>query len=147
MMPHSADAGNVWPAPERAVFHAPRLIHGRSATDAGPGLVLARSYGYSLAMIVNVSELKDHLSRYLGEVRRGRSVVVCHRDRIIARIEPAGGSAVAEGGDAQWLDDLERRGTLRRATGRLTVAWLKKRPRLGKADVVAAVLREREEGP
>ena len=96
-------------------------------------------------MGITISKLKDHLSHYLREVRRGRSVVVCDRDRVIARIEPAGGTARAAGGADRWLDELERRGTIRRGRGRLGRAWLKRRPAL-KADVVAAVLRERDEG-
>ena len=35
-----------------------------------------------------VSELKTHLSAYLAEVRRGRSVVVCDRETPIARLIP-----------------------------------------------------------
>lgn len=35
-----------------------------------------------------VSELKTHLSAYLAEVRRGRSVVVCDRTLPIARLVP-----------------------------------------------------------
>jgi prevent-host-death family protein len=96
-------------------------------------------------MTVTISELKDHFSHYLREVRRGRSVVVCDRDRVIARIEPAGSAAPATGEDARWLEELERRGTIRRGRGRLDRAWLARRPAL-KADLVAAVLKEREEG-
>lgn len=35
-----------------------------------------------------VSELKAHLSAYLAEVRRGRSIVVCDRATPIARLIP-----------------------------------------------------------
>lgn len=35
---------------------------------------------------VGVRELKDHLSRYLGRVRRGEEVVVTERGRPIARL-------------------------------------------------------------
>ena len=35
-----------------------------------------------------VSELKTHLSSYLAEVRRGRSIVVCDRTTPIARLVP-----------------------------------------------------------
>lgn len=35
-----------------------------------------------------VSELKTHLSAYLAEVRRGRSIVVCDRATPIARLIP-----------------------------------------------------------
>jgi prevent-host-death family protein len=35
-----------------------------------------------------VSDLKTHLSAYLAEVRRGRSVIVCDRATPIARLIP-----------------------------------------------------------
>lgn len=39
-------------------------------------------------MQVGVSELRDHLSRYLGRVRRGHEVVVTNRGRSVARLVP-----------------------------------------------------------
>jgi antitoxin (DNA-binding transcriptional repressor) of toxin-antitoxin stability system len=93
---------------------------------------------------VKVSELKNRLSHYLRQVRRGESVLVCDRDRVIARIEPAGGSVAVGSDDAHWLAELERRGTIRRATGTLPRGWLAGRPKL-KADVVATLLEERED--
>ena len=93
---------------------------------------------------MKVSELKNHLSHYLRKVRRGESVLVCDRDRVIARIEPAGGSIASEADGSHWLDDLERRGIVRRAAGKLPKTWLAGRPKL-KADVVAALLDERED--
>lgn len=47
--------------------------------------------------------------------------------------------------DAAWLDRLERRGVIRRGTGEPSRQRLARRPAAG-ADVVAALLREREEG-
>ena len=38
----------------------------------------------------NIGELKDNLSRYLGEVRRGAEVLVKDRNKPIARIVPLG---------------------------------------------------------
>lgn len=90
-----------------------------------------------------ISELKDRLSYYLRLVQRGERVLVCDRDRVIACIEPAGGPAADD--DAAWIDELERRGVVRRAAERLPASWLKERPR-GKASVVAAVLADRREG-
>lgn len=94
---------------------------------------------------VKVSELKARLSHYLRQVRRGESVLVCDRDRVIARIEPAGGTLASDSDDARLLDALERRGTIRRGTGELPRDWLARRPKL-RADVVAALLDEREDG-
>ena len=93
---------------------------------------------------VKIAELRNRLSYYLRRVERGESILVCDRDRVIARIDRVGPHAPALGSDAEWLDRLERRGVIRRATEKPTRAWLPRRPRLG-ADVVAALLQERDE--
>lgn len=95
--------------------------------------------------VVKVSELKNRLSHYLRLVRRGESVLVSDRDQVIARIEPAGDLAFAGTDDAGWLDDLERRGIVRRSVGKLPRGWLDRRPDV-KVDVVGALLEERREG-
>ena len=94
---------------------------------------------------VNIAEPKNRLSHYLRRVRRGESILVCDRDRVIARIERAGAQASISDDDAAWLDRLARRGVLRRGTGTLSRRWLSRKPRV-RADVVAALLQEREEG-
>lgn len=92
---------------------------------------------------VNISDLKNRLSHYLDRVRRGESVLIRDRDRVIARIDPAGSLTV---GDAEErLAELERRGTIRRGVGALGPAFLRRRPKL-RVDVVAALLAEREDG-
>lgn len=91
-----------------------------------------------------ISELKNRLSYYLGRVRRGESILVLDRDRVIARIEPAGSAPSERTNDSDWLDDLERRGTIRRGDGPLPRKWLAGRPKV-KADVVRALLDERDE--
>jgi hypothetical protein len=48
--------------------------------------------------------------------------------------------------DRDWLERLERRGVIRRGTGKLTREWLANRP-VVRTDIVEAVLRERDEGP
>jgi prevent-host-death family protein len=110
------------------------------------GLVIAKSSGHIEAMpVVKVSELKNRLSHYLRLVRRGESVLVSDRDRVIARIEPAGDAASTESDEARWLDDLERRGIVRRGAGKLPRGWLARRTKV-KANVVDALLEERREG-
>lgn len=91
---------------------------------------------------VNVAELKNRLSHYLRLVRRGQSILVRDRQVVIARIEPAGGTG-REGDEG--LRDLEARGILRRGRGGIGVKLLAQRPRV-KADVLGALLRERDEG-
>lgn len=93
---------------------------------------------------VKIAELKNRLSYYLRLVRRGESILVCERDRAIARIDRVGADAPIPESDAEWLDRLERRGVIRRGTGKLSQEWLARKPTVH-ADVVAALLREREE--
>jgi antitoxin (DNA-binding transcriptional repressor) of toxin-antitoxin stability system len=94
---------------------------------------------------VKIAELKNRLSHYLRLVQRGESLLVCDRDRVIARIERVGRDVSLPESDADRLDRLERRGVIRRGAGKLSRQWLARRPKVG-ADVVAALLRDREEG-
>jgi antitoxin (DNA-binding transcriptional repressor) of toxin-antitoxin stability system len=101
--------------------------------------------GQDQAMLaVKISELKSRLSQILDRVRRGETILVQDRDRVIARIEPAG-DGDRPSTDAEWLASLESAGTVRRASKRLGNAWLRRRPSV-KADVVQALLDERETG-
>jgi antitoxin (DNA-binding transcriptional repressor) of toxin-antitoxin stability system len=93
---------------------------------------------------VNIAELKNRLSHYLRLVRRGQPILVRDRDRVIARIDPVGEAGAAGSDAGERLSELERRGILRRARGRITRDLLAKRPRVG-ADVLAALLHERED--
>jgi antitoxin (DNA-binding transcriptional repressor) of toxin-antitoxin stability system len=95
--------------------------------------------------VVKIAELKNRLSHYLRRVQRGESILVADRDRVIARIERVAGDAAIPSSDTEWLERLERRGVIRRGSGKVSRRWIAARPRVG-ADVVAAVLREREEG-
>jgi prevent-host-death family protein len=99
-------------------------------------------HGYQVAMkSVKIAELRNRLSHYLRIVRGGEPVLVCDRDRVIARIEPAG--QARRTGDER-IADLERRGILRRGHGRIGRDLLARRLRFD-ADVVGALLRDRRE--
>src|SRR2546426_10186539 len=104
--------------------HVVAIIYGHMKTREGP------------TVTVKIAELKNRLSHYLRRVQRGESILVCDRDRVIARIERAGASAPAGGDDAEWLDRLERRGVIRRGPGTLSNKWLARRAR-GQADILA----------
>ena len=80
----------------------------------------------------------------IGRVRRGESILVLDRDRVIARIDPAGGGAETRTDDQEWLADLERRGTVRRASAPLPRDWLASRPKV-RADLLGALLEDRDE--
>jgi len=107
---------------------------------------MAASVRYLMAMTaVNVAALKNRLSHYLRLVRRGQTVLVRDRDRVIARIEPAGGADAAAGDDARRLFDLEARGILKRGRSRVTPELWAHRPRTD-ADAIAGLLDERHDG-
>jgi prevent-host-death family protein len=90
-----------------------------------------------------VSKLKASLSEYLRRVKAGEEVVVTERGRTIARLVPAGRSDAL----SDHLVEMERQGLLRSGSGKLPKAfWKLPRPKDPKGLVVAAVLREREEG-
>ena len=73
---------------------------------------------YTGAMNARISQLRDHLSRYLDRVRAG--------------------------GDAERLASLERRGLVRRGTGRLPAWWSKHRPVRVRRSVLADLRAERD---
>jgi prevent-host-death family protein len=93
-----------------------------------------------------ISQLRDHLSRYLDRVRAGGEVLVLDRNRPIARLVPVAGSNAASTADSQRLLALERLGLLRRGGGRLPQGWSRRRQVKVKGSVLADLLRDRESG-
>lgn len=94
-----------------------------------------------------VSELKNNLSRYLSYVRRGGTVRVYDRDRAVAELVPIG--RVSTTGSAELdvvLEDLERKGVVRRGTGELPADFLTRPLPRARRSVVEALLDERREG-
>lgn len=91
----------------------------------------------------SVTEAKNNLSKLLKRVRHGESVLILDRNVPVARLEPlAAGSGEA---DEARLLELERRGLLKRGTGKLPKDfWTRRRPTL-KGSAVHALLEEREE--
>ena len=97
-----------------------------------------------MSLSVSISELKAQLSRYLRLVRQGEVLLVRDRDRIVARVEsagPGGGSS-----DDERIARLEEAGVLRRRRRALDPALLVPKRIRAQAQVVAAVLAERDEG-
>jgi antitoxin (DNA-binding transcriptional repressor) of toxin-antitoxin stability system len=60
--------------------------------------------------VVNVSEFKAHLSRYLRQAARGARIVVADRDEPIAQLGPLDAPA------SDWSERLAAEGALRRGT-------------------------------
>lgn len=58
-----------------------------------------------MGTVAGVRELKNNLSRYLKEVKQGRSVTITERGKIVATIVPA-----REHSDLQKLKELARSG-------------------------------------
>jgi antitoxin (DNA-binding transcriptional repressor) of toxin-antitoxin stability system len=91
-----------------------------------------------------ISEVKNQLSRYLALVRRGEVVRILDRNVPIAQIVPITAPA-GEGrsAGAEVLPELERRGLIRRGSGRIPREILEKNPPGRPAGVLAALLDER----
>jgi prevent-host-death family protein len=92
-----------------------------------------------------IAELKNNLSRYLDHVRSGGSVLVLDRDQPVARIVPLEPTARDHTKIDPRLLRLERRGLIRRGTGKLPPWFGKRRPPRLRGSVLAELLGERKE--
>ena len=88
--------------------------------------------------VANVASLKASLSQVLARVKAGEEVIVTERGRPVARIVP-----YEPGGDE--LDDLVRKGQVRRSRGHLPPDfWSRPRPADPEGRLLRALLEERE---
>jgi prevent-host-death family protein len=87
-----------------------------------------------------ISEIKNRLSRYLAFVRRGEVVRILDRDVPIAQIVPI--DATSPGGEA--LAEMERKGLIRRGTGKIPRELLDRDPPGAPVGALRALLEERE---
>ncbi len=95
---------------------------------------------------IRITELRDHLSRYLDYVRAGGKVIVLDRNRPVAEIVPVGSSSGRPSADDGRLAGLERDGIVTLGSGKVPDEILRPTA-LGKgARVLAALLEERESG-
>lgn len=103
-----------------------------------------------------IADLKNNLSRYLAQVRRGGEVVVLDRDIPIARIipfAPREDDAARRRADEYWtperLASMERDGLITRGSRKAVAAWLRERRPVklppGSPSVVGLLLRMRRE--
>ena len=94
----------------------------------------------------NISELRDHLSRYLDHVRAGGHVLVLDRERPVAEIVPVSPLERDHGIDEARLAALERERLISIAAGPIPAEMLKPTS-VGKgARVLQALLDERAAG-
>ena len=91
----------------------------------------------------SITQLKNSLSAYLRDVKAGEEVLITDRGRPIARLVPVSSSDSME----EHLKEMERKGLLRRGTGRLPEDfWDMPRMEDPEGIVLKALLQEREEG-
>ena len=91
-----------------------------------------------------IGELRNQLSRYLALVRKGQSIRVLDRDVPIAQIIPISHAQEERPAGSEALIALERKGILRRGSGRFSREILEKDPPGRPAGVLAALLEERD---
>lgn len=91
---------------------------------------------------VSISDLKAHLSKYLGQVRRGADVQIMDRGVPVARLTRISG---APADDRSRIQRLVRAGVLRAGTAKFD--WVLEEPPLSipDANVSGAVEEERED--
>ncbi len=91
-----------------------------------------------------ISEIKNGFSRFLDLVRKGETVRILDRNVPVAQIVPIPPRAVGGGKGDELLADMERKGLIRRGTGRLAPELLRSDPPGRPCGVLAALLEERE---
>jgi prevent-host-death family protein len=89
-----------------------------------------------------ISEIKNQLSRYLALVRRGEVVRILDRNVPVAQIVPID-RPVGAGAGSEVLAMLERKGLIRRGSGRIPRKLLERDPAGPPSGVLAALLEER----
>jgi len=88
----------------------------------------------------NIADLRNHLTRYLKEVRAGEEIVVRHRKLPFAKIIP-----LANAGQAEDLR-LVASGLMRKAERTLPASfWRVRRPSVGQKAAANVVGRDRDE--
>jgi prevent-host-death family protein len=93
----------------------------------------------------SISDAKNNLSALIDRVRRGETVVICDRNRPVARLQPIGPSDTSEA-DAPWLISLIRDGLVAPAGKPLSMKSLPKPVQPARpVSIVDALRADREE--
>lgn len=90
-----------------------------------------------------ISAVKNQLSRYLALVRRGEVIRILDRNVPIAQIIPILAPNPEQHVGAEGLAEMERKGLIRRGSGRFDRDILEHDPPGKPAGVLAALLEER----
>ena len=92
----------------------------------------------------SITEAKNNLSALIDRVRQGETVLICDRNRPVARLQPVG-PGDASGADA-WMPGLVRDGLLAPAGKPLSLRSLPEPVKPAKpTSIVAALQADREE--
>jgi antitoxin (DNA-binding transcriptional repressor) of toxin-antitoxin stability system len=90
-----------------------------------------------------ISEIKNQLSRYLALVRRGEIVRILDRDVPVAQIVPILSREPDRNVGTEVLAGMERKGLIRRGTGKIATEILESDPPGKPCGVMATLLAER----
>ncbi len=90
-----------------------------------------------------ISEVKQHLRRLLVWVRRGEVIRILDRDVPVAQIVPIERPLPRRAVAPKALAEMERKGLIRRGSGRIPRELLDEDPPGAPAGVLAALLEER----
>jgi len=93
--------------------------------------------------VASITHAKNNLSKLIEQVRHGESVLILDRNIPVARLQPL--ERASSQADKAKLTELERRGVLKRGTGKLPRHFFKLAPLKFKKSLVEAVLEERSE--
>jgi antitoxin (DNA-binding transcriptional repressor) of toxin-antitoxin stability system len=91
-----------------------------------------------------IAQLKNQLSRYLALVRQGETIRILDRDVPIAQIVPIRAAAGSGGIEIEALAEMERKGIIRRGSGKLDKEILSRDPPGKPSGVLEALLEERD---
>ncbi len=95
---------------------------------------------------VNIGRLKNHLSRYLKQVRRGEEIIVRDRNVPIAKIVPLAVDHDLSAEELELIASGQMRPPLVRPTQQFWKRfWAMPAPRISTKRLVAAILADREE--
>jgi prevent-host-death family protein len=91
-----------------------------------------------------ISEVKNRLSRYLALVRKGEVVRILDRNVPVAQIVPISDTTGGRTVGTEALAEMERKGLIRRGTGRIDPEILNENPPGKPCGVLEALLEERK---
>jgi prevent-host-death family protein len=91
-----------------------------------------------------ISEVKNHLSRYLALVRKGEVIRILDRDVPVAQIIPIADGSHGRRVGTEALAEMERKGLIHRGTGAIDKSLLDTDPPGKPCGVLDTLLEERK---